>query len=85
MALSNPEQPELKRFTFFVSRRFEEGRERFRLHMGYFPTLAEAEEWLGAVRDIYRACRAHPWSSRGAHNEKDPYGIPEHRGGRNGL
>ena len=44
MALSNPEQPELKRFSFFVSRRFEEGRERFRLHMGYFPTLAEAEE-----------------------------------------
>ncbi|MFL6601240.1 MAG: hypothetical protein ACJ8R9_07885 [Steroidobacteraceae bacterium] len=53
MALSNPEQAELKRFTFFVSRRFEEGRERFRLHMGYFPTLADAEEWLGAVRDIY--------------------------------
>jgi hypothetical protein len=53
MALSNPEQAELKRFTFFVSRRFEEGRERFRLHMGYFPTLAEAEEWLVAVRDIY--------------------------------
>ena len=53
MALANPEQPELKRFSFFVSRRFEEGRERFRLHMGYFPTLAEAEEWLVAVRDIY--------------------------------
>src|SRR5207302_1996782 len=53
MALSNPEQAELKRFSFFVSRRFEEGRERFRLHMGYFQTLAEAEEWLGSVRDIY--------------------------------
>ncbi|HWM69664.1 MAG TPA: hypothetical protein VNO35_24010 [Steroidobacteraceae bacterium] len=53
MALANPEQPELKRFSFFVSRRFEEGRERFRLHMGYFSTLAEAEEWLVAVRDIY--------------------------------
>jgi hypothetical protein len=53
MALSNPEQPELKRFSFFVSRRFEEGRERFRLHMGYFSTLEEAEEWLVAVRDIY--------------------------------
>ncbi|MBS0422306.1 MAG: hypothetical protein JSR66_31665 [Proteobacteria bacterium] len=53
MALSNPEQPELRRFSFFVSRRFEEGRERFRLHMGYFSTLAEAEEWLVAVRDIY--------------------------------
>src|SRR5882757_7575167 len=53
MALSNPEQPELKRFTFFVSRRFEEGRERFRLHMGYFTALAEAEEWLNVVREIY--------------------------------
>jgi hypothetical protein len=53
MALANPEQPELKRFSFFVSRRFEEGRERFRLHMGYFSTLEEAEEWLVAVRDIY--------------------------------
>src|SRR5262245_56460372 len=53
MALSNPEQPELKRFNFFVSRRFEEGRERFRLHMGYFATLAEAEEWLNLVREIY--------------------------------
>src|ERR1700726_1564463 len=53
MALAQTELPELKRFSFFVSRRFEEGRERFRLHMGYFPTLAEAEEWLVAVRDIY--------------------------------
>src|ERR1700748_2959173 len=53
MALAQSELPELKRFTFFVSRRFEEGRERFRLHMGYFATLAEAEEWLGVVRDIY--------------------------------
>jgi hypothetical protein len=53
MALAQTELPELKRFTFFVSRRFEEGRERFRLHMGYFATLAEAEEWLNLVREIY--------------------------------
>jgi hypothetical protein len=53
MALAQTDLPELRRFTFFVSRRFEEGRERFRLHMGYFATLAEAEEWLGVVRDIY--------------------------------
>src|SRR6201985_2141362 len=49
MALAQTDLAELKRFTFFVSRRFEEGRERFRLHMGYFNTLAEAEEWLGGV------------------------------------
>ena len=30
MALSHPNTPELKRFTFFVSRQREEGRERFR-------------------------------------------------------
>src|SRR5437879_11243027 len=52
MALAQADLPELKRFTFFVSRRFEEGRERFRLHMGYFATLAEAEEWLTVVREI---------------------------------
>jgi hypothetical protein len=53
MALAQTDLPELKRFTFFVSRRFEEGRERFRLHMGYFATQAEAEEWLGVVREVY--------------------------------
>ena len=53
MALSSPDSPEMKRFSFFVSRRREDNRERFRLHMGYFSTLAEAEEWLAVVRDIY--------------------------------
>ena len=53
MALSHPDTPELKRFRFFVSRRLEDGRERFRLHMGYFDTLEEAEEWLSVVRDVY--------------------------------
>src|SRR5487761_153393 len=53
MALPQTDMPELKRFTFFVSRRFEEGRERFRLHMGFFASQAQAEEWLGLVREIY--------------------------------
>jgi hypothetical protein len=53
MALSHPDNPDMKRFSFFVSRRREDNRERFRLHMGYFSSLAEAEEWLNVVRDIY--------------------------------
>ncbi len=53
MALSQPSDPALARFKFFMSRRLEDGRERFRLHMGYFETLAEAEEWLTVVREIY--------------------------------
>ena len=53
MALSQPQSAELRRFTFFVSRRLEDRRERFRLHMGYFDTLQEAEEWLNVVRGVY--------------------------------
>jgi hypothetical protein len=53
MALTQPDAAELKRFRFFVSRRLEDRRERFRLHMGYFATLEEAEEWLSVVRDVY--------------------------------
>ena len=53
MALSQPNDPALARFKFFMSRRLEDGRERFRLHMGFFETLAEAEEWLAVVREIY--------------------------------
>jgi len=53
MALSQAHAPELKRFTFFVSRRLEDGRERFRLHMGYFESLQSAEEWLNVVREVY--------------------------------
>ena len=36
MALEQPKSAALRRFTFFISRRREDGRERFRLHMGYF-------------------------------------------------
>ncbi|HEY5307996.1 MAG TPA: hypothetical protein VIK97_05775, partial [Casimicrobiaceae bacterium] len=53
VALNEPRQPELKGFTFFISRRREDGRERFRLHMGYFESQQDAESMLEAVRDIF--------------------------------
>jgi hypothetical protein len=53
MALTQPQLAQLKRYTFFVSRRLEDGRERFRLHMGYFDSLVLAEELLPVVREIY--------------------------------
>ncbi len=58
MALPRPDHPELKRFSFFISRRREDGRERFRLHMGYFYTQEEAEQLLTLVREIYPAAWA---------------------------
>lgn len=60
VTLAHPATAELKRFTFFVTRRREEGRERFRLHMGYFTSLTEAESMLPAVRDVYPAAWAGP-------------------------
>jgi hypothetical protein len=65
MALSHPNTAELKRFTFFVSRQREDGRERFRLHMGYFASQDEAESLLGAVRDVYPAAWAGPAPTTG--------------------
>ncbi len=53
MSLVRPAFKELERFTFFVSRRREDGRERFRLHMGYFASRAEAEQLLTIVRSVY--------------------------------
>ncbi len=58
VGLVHPTHAGLKRFTFFVSRRLEEGRERFRLHMGYFDTQEEAEKILDLVRDVYPAAWA---------------------------
>ena len=58
VGLVQPTHAGLKRFTFFVSRRLEEGRERFRLHMGYFESQEEAENMLDLVRDVYPAAWA---------------------------
>ena len=58
VGLVQPTHAGLKRFTFFVSRRLEEGRERFRLHMGYFDSQEEAERMLDLVRDVYPAAWA---------------------------
>lgn len=65
MALSHPSSPELKKYTFFVSRQREEGRERFRLHMGYFDSQEQAEALLEAVRDVYPAAWAGPAPASG--------------------
>ena len=53
MALEQPQDPQLRDYKFFVSRRREDGRERFRLHMGYFDSLLQAEDMLQLVRERY--------------------------------
>jgi hypothetical protein len=53
MALTVPFRHELVGFTVFRSRSFEHGRERFRLHLGYFESERRAEEALPVVRKHY--------------------------------
>ena len=53
MALAVPFRHELVGFTVFRSRSFEHGRERFRLHLGYFESARRAEEALTVVRKHY--------------------------------
>ena len=65
LALVHPSNPDLKRYTFFVTRQREDGRERFRLHMGYFSSQDEAEVLLDRVRDVYPAAWAGPAPTSG--------------------
>lgn len=60
VALAHPSSPALQRYTFFVTRRREDGRDRFRLHMGYFDTQDEADALLAAAREVYPAAWAGP-------------------------
>lgn len=76
MALSHPNTPELKRYTFFVSRQREEGRERFRLHMGYFNSQEDAEALLIAVRDVYPAAWAGPAPTSGVPRRARVTAVP---------
>jgi hypothetical protein len=52
-AIQQPGDPQLARFHFFFSHRLEYGRKRYRLQMGYFQTMAEAEKWLAILSTIY--------------------------------
>lgn len=61
---------DLSRFAFFMSRRVTGGRELYCLHMGYFETLAEAEQWAQAVREIYPAV----WAGLEGQYEPPPNG-----------
>jgi len=60
VALAPPEDPEFAAYQFFVTRRREEGRERFRLHMGYFESLAEARDKVEDLRKRYPTAWAGP-------------------------
>jgi len=53
ISIPQPRSELLNRFSFFVSRREEAGRDSYWLCMGYFATRGEAQKWLELMRRVY--------------------------------
>lgn len=54
ISIRPPQNPQLAQYKFFMSRSpHPDGSQRLHLHMGYFPTLADAEKWLQVMRPRY--------------------------------
>src|SRR6202008_3781841 len=68
IAIRPSQTPQLARFKFFMSRpRQADGNQHLYLHMGYFPTLGEAEKCAQVMRARYPqavATQAPPGLSR---------------------
>ena len=53
MAIPQPRAPRLARFSFFLSHYQQDGRRLYRLLMGYFASVAEADKWLATLAKVY--------------------------------
>jgi len=53
ITIPQPRASRLTRFSFFLNHSWEEGRRQYRLFMGYFASVAEAEKWLNTLRRVY--------------------------------
>lgn len=61
ISIQPPRSAQLASFTFFTSRsRQPEGSERLYLHMGYFKTLSDAQQWSERLRTRYPNAIATP-------------------------
>ena len=57
--IRTPDSESMRQFKFFMSRsRNADGTEQRRLHMGYFGSLAEAEQWAQTMRTRFPAAKA---------------------------
>jgi hypothetical protein len=68
MPLQGPSAPELASLALFRSKKCEDGRDRYRLHLGYFTSAELAEEVLPLVRDSFPAAfvAASPQTNMGS-------------------
>jgi hypothetical protein len=52
-AIQQPRDSQLTRFRFFFSHCWENGHRRFRLNLGFFRTIVEAQKWHAILIRIY--------------------------------
>ena len=71
--IPQPRSSQLMKYRFFLSHCWEEGRRRYRLHMGYFPTVAEAQKWLDMLRRVYPSA----FVGEAPAEQPDPLGYTE--------
>jgi hypothetical protein len=67
MVIPQPRASRLTRFSFFLNHYQEEGRRQYRLLMGYFDSVAEADKWLATLQKIY----PHAFVSEAPHSQPD--------------
>jgi len=53
MVVPQPRASRLTRFSFFLNHYQEDGRRQYRLLMGYFASVAEADKWLATLKKVY--------------------------------
>jgi hypothetical protein len=53
ITIPQPRASQLTRFHFFFSHCWEDGRRRYRLNLGFFQTIVEAQKWHAILTRIY--------------------------------
>jgi hypothetical protein len=53
ITIPQPRASRLTRFSFFLSHYWEADRRQYRLLMGYFASVAEANKWLATLKRVY--------------------------------
>jgi hypothetical protein len=67
MVIPQPRASRLTRFSFFLNHYRAEGRRQYRLLMGYFESVAEADKWLATLKKVY----PHAFVSEAPHSQPD--------------
>src|SRR3954447_27046378 len=53
ITIPQPRASRLTRFSFFLNHYWQDGRRQYRLLMGYFASVAEADKWLNTLKKVY--------------------------------